>query len=88
MMRAAFTIIELLVVLTIITLVMGLVVPKGSKMLKSYENSIKKIERDQQLSKAKAKAFLQATEIEVNIDMSVYCISKKGILFEKSCNYY
>ncbi len=81
-MREAFTLIELLIVLVILTLVMAVVIPQGAKMLSSYENSLTKIKEKQKLSKGKAKAFLQAKDINVTIGNKHYLILKKGVVIE------
>lgn len=83
-MRVAFTLIELLVVLVILTLVMAVVIPQGAKMLSSYEHSLTKIREKQKLSKNKAKAFLQAKDINVTINGKHYLLLKKGVLLEVS----
>ena len=83
-MRKAFTLIELLIVLTIITLVMGVVVPKGVKMLSSYEHAIERSQEIQKLSQAQGEAFLLAKEIEIKLLDKHYKITKKGMLIEKS----
>ena len=81
-MRAAFTLIELLVVLVILTLVMAVVVPQGAKMLSGYEHTLARIEAKQQLSRAKARAFLQAKDRNIMIEGKHYVILKKGIVVE------
>jgi len=80
--RQAFTLIELLVVLVILTLVMAVVVPRGAKMLSSYQHSLEKIKVKQKLSKLKATAFLQAKDINITIDKKKYIFSKKGVMHE------
>jgi len=83
-MRNSFTLIELLVVLVILVLVMGVVVPKGAKMLTSYEHSLQKIDQKQKLAKTKAYAFLSATDFNITQNGKIYFITKKGVIFEKS----
>jgi len=82
--RQAFTLIELLVALVILTLVMAVVVPRGAKMLSSYQHSLAKIKTRQKLSRLQATAFLQARDINVTIDKKQYLFSKKGVLYETS----
>ena len=79
-MREAFTLIELLVVLTIMTLVMGVVIPQGAKMLSSYEHSLDRIEKKQELSDLRAKAFLQAKDLNFTDGVKRYRVSKKGVI--------
>ena len=87
-MRQAFTLIELLVVLVILTLVMAVVIPQGAKMLSSYENSLTKIKEKQLISKDKAKAFLQAKDINLTIANKHYIILKKGVVIETSHDHH
>jgi prepilin-type N-terminal cleavage/methylation domain-containing protein len=82
--RKAFTLLELLVVLTIITLVMGVVVPKGSKMLSSYEHSLDRMKDKQEISKMRATAFLQAKDEKLKLKDKEYKFTKKGIILEIS----
>lgn len=86
--RSAFTLIELLVVLVVLTLIMGVVVPKGAKMLQNYQKSLNKMKSEQKLSKYKAEAFLQAQDINITMGKKIYHISKKGLVFEKSNDNY
>jgi prepilin-type N-terminal cleavage/methylation domain-containing protein len=86
--REAFTLIELLVVLVILTLVMAVVVPQGAKMLSGYERSLAKIKAKQKISKMRAKAFLQAKDINITIDTKNYLISKKGVVLESRHDNY
>lgn len=81
-MRGAFTLIELLVALVILTLVMAVVIPQGAKMLASYERSLERIKTNQKLSKLKAKAFLQAKDLNITIEKKRYFILKKGVVLE------
>lgn len=85
--RQAFTLIELLVVLVILTLVMAVVIPRGAKMLSSYQHSLAKIKIKQKLSKLRATAFLQAKDINVTINKKQYLFSKKGVLREASYDH-
>ena len=81
-MREAFTLIEVLVVLVILTFVMAVVIPQGAKMLASYEKSLTKIKTKQKLSKSRAKAFFQARDLNVSIEKKQYRILKKGVVLE------
>ena len=83
-MRSAFTLIELLVVLVIITLVMGVVIPKGAKMLNGYQHSLQRIKAEQNLSKSRADAFLEARDINITQNGKHYIITKKGVIVETS----
>ena len=79
-MKRAFTLIELLVVMMIITVVMGLVVPKGSKMLDGFTKSLEVTKEKQRLSKERSLAFIRANEIDIDILGISYHISSKGVL--------
>jgi len=79
-MKRAFTLIELLVVLVIMTVIMGLVIPQGSKMLDSFKNSVSKIQQKHQLSLDRSSAFIKAEEKKVQMDGIEYDISAKGVL--------
>jgi len=79
-MRSGFTLIELMVVMVIMTVVMGLIIPKGSKMLDSFQNYISKTKDMQTLSKERSMAFIEAKEKTLNILDSNYHISSKGVL--------
>jgi len=81
-MRRAFTLIELLVVLVIMVLVMGVVIPRGVKMLESYNQSLLNLEFDQNLSILRANAFLEAKKVYVTHTNKEYEITKKGIIIE------
>ena len=83
-MRNGFTLIELLVVLTIVTLVMGVVVPKGVKLMSSYEHSLDRMEDLRNISEQRAKAFLLAKEISLNIGNKQYLFTRKGEIIEIS----
>lgn len=79
-MKRAFTLIELLVVLVIMTVVMGLIIPQGSKMLDSFKNSVSKIQQKHQLSLDRSSAFIKAEPKKVQILGITYNISTKGVL--------
>ena len=87
-MRSAFTLIELLVVLVIITLVMGVVIPKGAKMLSSYQHSLLKMEAEQNLSRLRAGAFLEVKDFNLTVEGKHYLITKKGVIIETSNDNY
>lgn len=81
-MKKAFTLIELLVVLVIITVVMGLVIPLGSKMLSNFENSLNTIKQKHKLSLDRSYAFIKSKEENVTINGIAYTISTKGVLLK------
>lgn len=82
-MRKAFTLIELLVVMVIMTVIMGMVVPQGSKLLDSFQTRLKVTKEKQELSKQKSVSFLQAKEQEVEALGAIYKISNKGVLTKR-----
>ena len=81
-MKQGFTLIELLVVMMILTVIMGLIVPKGSKMLDAFERTVNKLEDKHTLSQEVSKAFLGANEKFIDILDKNYYISSKGVLTE------
>ena len=85
-MRSAFTLIELLVVLVIMVVVMGLVMPQGSKMLDNFTRSLDKTKDKQKLSSERSLCFIQAKESSLDVLDATYHISSKGVLtrYEKS----
>lgn len=87
-MKKGFTLIELLVVMIIITVVMGLVAPKGSKMLDGFTKTTKKIQEEHNLSMQRSFAFIGSQEKNITVLDTHYDISSKGVLSEKSdANY-
>ncbi len=75
-----------MVVMVILTVLMAMVVPKGSKMLDSFQRSIQVTKDKQTLSKKRSLAFLQAKETTIDILGFSYHISDKGVMtkYEKS----
>jgi len=75
-MKKAFTLIELLVVMLILGLVIGLVAPKGFKLLQSINKKIEKKKLIDVLKESQYKAFL--TEKPNNkFGINEYGIKKK-----------
>ena len=85
-MRFAFTLIELLVVMVILVVVMGMVIPEGSKMLNGFEKNINKVKLKQKVSKLQSESFLDVKEQNVTVFGLYYFISTKGVItkYEKS----
>ncbi len=85
-MKKGFTLIELIVVMVIMTILMSMVMPKGSKMLESFERNLQKTKDTQKLSKERSMAFIYAKEKTIDILNATYHISSKGVLtkYEKS----
>ena len=87
-MKKAFTLIEILVVMTMMSILMMLIAPAGIKIVKSIDNFIDKKSLEQNVEKLQFGAFLYVKEInsttnpilkEFNIDY----ISSKGVLHLK-----
>lgn len=87
-MRQGFTLIEILVVITMMSILMMLIAPSGIKIIESIDNFIEKKSLEQNIEKLQFGAFLYAKEVnsttkpilkEFNIDY----ISAKGILHLK-----
>lgn len=79
-MRKGFTLIELLVVMIIMTTIMAMVVPKGSKMLDSFSKNLEITKERQKLSKERSLSFIQGEEKNIDILDNSYHISSKGLL--------
>jgi len=79
-LRSAFTLIELMVVMIIMTLLMAMIAPSGAKMLDSFEKSIQITKDKQELSKQRSISFLQAQEQNIKIAGKIYHISSKGVI--------
>lgn len=81
-MKNAFTLIELLVVMVVIALVMGMVVPMGSKMLSSFTNYTEDA-KDYNAFKAKQfYSFIEANQTQATYLGKDYTISSKGVIRE------
>jgi len=79
-MRGAFTLIELLVVMVIMTIVMAMVIPEGSKLLKSFEKRLDTTKESQELSKQASLSFLQVKEQTLQLLGKTFSISSKGVI--------
>lgn len=86
-MKSGFTLVELLVVLAIMTIVMGVVVPLGSKMLHSFQSSVEKNKEVQNLSKMRADSFITLQEHNVTVGTKEYRTTKRGVIIETSKHY-
>jgi prepilin-type N-terminal cleavage/methylation domain-containing protein len=82
-MRAAFTLVELLVVLVIMTLVMGVVIPQGSKMLSGYEHTMGRLKEEENLSQMRARAFLEVQEYNVTVNGVLHHCTVEGVDLEE-----
>lgn len=79
-MRSGFTLIELLVVLLLMTVILSVTVPMGSKIFKQFQIYVKKVENKHQLNQEQAFAFIEAKERHVVVEDINYSISIKGVV--------
>jgi len=75
-MKKAFTLIELLVVMLILGLVIGLVAPKGFKLLQSINKKLEKKKSIDKFKEAQYKAFLTEKSND-KLGINKYGIKKK-----------
>jgi prepilin-type N-terminal cleavage/methylation domain-containing protein len=82
-MKSGFTLVELLVVLLLMTIVLSVSVPMGSKIFNQFKNYVKQIEDKHDFNQKKAYAFIEADEKNIILNDINYSISKKGsILYQ------
>jgi len=79
-MKKGFTLIELLVVLLLMTVVLSVTVPMGSKIFSQFKNYVNKSEERHQLSQERAYAFIEAKKRDFLLEDINYSISVKGVL--------
>lgn len=79
-MRAGFTLIELLVVLLLMTVVLSVTVPMGSKIFSQFKNYVKKVDVKHELNQKQAYAFIEAKEGNMVVEDINYSFSVKGLL--------
>jgi len=79
-MKSGFTLIELLVVLLLMTVVLSVTVPMGSKIFKQFKSYTKKIEDRHKLNTEQAFAFIEAKERYMVVQDINYSISIKGVI--------
>ena len=82
-MRQAFTLIELIVVMAILSFTMAIILPKGYKLLESFEKRMNVATEKQQLSVQRAWAFLSLEEKNVSVGSMSYHISTKGLIIKQ-----
>lgn len=81
----AFTLIEILVVMVMMSFLMMMITPTGLKIISGVENFIEKKEDEQSFQKLQVKAFITATDINSSVEpilkkFNVESISLKGII--------
>jgi len=79
-MKSGFTLIELLVVLLLMTVILSVTVPMGSKIFKQFKNYVQKVDEKHQLNQKQAYAFIEAKENHMMLDDINYSISVKGVV--------
>jgi len=79
-MRSGFTLIELLVVMLLMTIVLSVTVPMGSKIFSQFKNYVKKVDNKHNLNQAQAFAFIEAKEKHIYFEDVNYSISMKGVV--------
>ena len=79
-MRSGFTLIELLVVLLLMTVVLSVTVPMGSKIFNQFQNYVQKVDDKHQLNQKQAYAFIEAKKNYMILEDINYSISIKGVL--------
>ena len=88
-MRKAFTLMEVLVVLILLTVLLSLTVPNGLKMFNQLENYLKNIETGYEVNQQKSFSFIQEKEQTLMINERNISISAKGVMFEnENSNVY
>ena len=79
-MKKGFTLIELLVVMLLMTIILSVTVPMGSKIFSQFKSYVKKSEDQHQLSQERAYAFIGAKKRYFLLEDVNYSISVKGVL--------
>ena len=79
-MRSGFTLIELLVVLLLMTVVLSVTVPMGSKIFNQFQNYVQKVDDKHQFNQEQAFAFIEAKERSMMVEDINYSISIKGVI--------
>ena len=79
-MRSGFTLIELLVVLLLMTVVLSVTVPMGSKIFNQFQNYVQKVDDKHQLNQEQAYAFIEAKPRNIMFEDINYSISMKGVV--------
>jgi len=79
-MKSGFTLVELLVVLLLMTIVLSVTMPIGSKMFTQFKNYVSKVEKKHEFNQKKAFSFIEAKEKHIMLDDINYTISQKGVI--------
>jgi prepilin-type N-terminal cleavage/methylation domain-containing protein len=81
-MKSGFTLIELLVVLLLMTVILSVTVPMGSKIFNQFQAYVKRVENKHQLNQEQAFAFIEAKERYFSLEDVNYTISVKGVVHQ------
>jgi prepilin-type N-terminal cleavage/methylation domain-containing protein len=88
-MRKAFTLMEVLVVLILLTVLLSLTIPNGLKMFNQLENYLRNVETGYEVNQQKSFSFIQAKQQTLMINERNISISAKGVMFEnENSNVY
>ena len=79
-MKSGFTLIELLVVLLLMTVILSVTVPMGSKIFNQFQAYVRKVDNRHQLNQEQAFAFIEAKERYFVLEDINYTISIKGFI--------
>ncbi len=79
-MRSAFTLIEILVTMVLLTVIMGVVVPTGYKMLEQFTAIVDRSQAENAIQIKRMEAFSSATQLEMNYDHRHYLLRKNGMV--------
>jgi len=79
-MRSGFTLIELLVVLLLMTIILSVTMPMGSKIFNQFKSYVENVEKKHEFNQKKAFAFIEAKEKYIVFDDINYTISQKGVI--------
>lgn len=66
--------------MVIMIVIMGMVVPQGSKLLISFQKRLQTTKESQELSKQASMSFLQAKEQTLYLLGETFSISSKGVI--------
>jgi prepilin-type N-terminal cleavage/methylation domain-containing protein len=78
--RNGFTLIEVLVVLVLLTIIMGVIVPAGSKMLGQFSETAQSAERNVDQQMLRLKAFIHAQDTNVSFEGRQYTYKANGVV--------
>lgn len=79
-MRGAFTLIEVLVTLILLSAVMAIVVPYGAKMLERFTDVLARAEADVDQQLLRLDAFVHAEDVNVTFEGKRYTYKANGVV--------